>query len=727
MRQSSLAVGKETPIERFYGVGEKRAQAFHKLGIFTAFDLIYHIPRAYEPRGYMKTTRTVENGDVCSLILTVGSEPKNAMIRRGMTITKFTAFDETDSVKITFFNQPYVKDMVHKGATFRFFGKVTREGFSVSMNSPVIEAFGGAVPLRDLVPVYPLTSGISQKLMQTTMRAALESIFAPGRESEDPLPHRLREQHSLMTLKDAMFAIHFPKTQEESEQALKRLAFDELYRFALSMMLYGGRKKEPFGMALPSPNREKFLARLPYRLTGAQCRAIEDIERDITGNTCMNRLVVGDVGSGKTIVAAYAIHAAIAGGMQAALMAPTEILARQHFGDLSAFFGEMGYRTKLLVGSMTAAAKRKVLQALAKGDADLVIGTHALIEEAVAFRRLGLAIVDEQHRFGARQRATLAAKGENGVHVLSMSATPIPRTLAAVLYCNIDVSLIDEMPPGRQKVDTFHVDERYRARLHAFVRKQVEMGGQVYIVCPAVEEEETLEGESGEALSTRDLLSLGLFREDREERPKLKAAVTYAGDLAENVFPEYRVAFVHGKLSGKEKDRIMREFAAGEIDILVSTTVIEVGVNVPRATLMIVENAENFGLSALHQLRGRVGRGNLKSYCVLVSDSKSKKAKQRLQILCENADGFVIAEKDLEMRGPGDFIAQLGGKTRQSGEFDLGIASLERDERLLYAAFEGAKQTLLQDPKLTSQENRHLAAALEEERARSSANGNGTI
>ena len=367
---------------------------------------------------------------------------------------------------------------------------------------------------------------------------------------------------------------------------------------------------------------------------------------------------------------------------------------------------------------MTAAAKRKVTAALADGSVDFVIGTHALIEETVTFARLGLAVIDEQHRFGAGQRASLAAKG-GGVHVLSMSATPIPRTLAMVLYCDTDVSLIDEMPPGRQKVDTFLVDERYRPRLNAFIRKNIEGGGQVYIVCPAVEEQEVFEGEGGEKLSAGDLVLPGTPAQG--ERPRLKAAVDYAKTLSEIVFPEYRTAFVHGKLGGKEKDRIMREFAAGELDILVSTTVIEVGVNVPRATLMIVENAEVFGLSALHQLRGRVGRGSAKSYCVLVSDSKSEKARERLHILCENADGFAIAEKDLEMRGPGDFVEQIGGKTRQSGEFDLGIASLERDEKLLYAAFDEAKRTLVCDPALTAPENRATAAALAEKRGRTAA------
>ena len=698
------------PIERFFGIGAKRAEAFHRMGIYTAHDLVYHFPRAYEPRGNVKTTLTAEDGEICSLILTVGSEPKNATIRRGMVITKFTAFDEDGVAKLTFFNQPYVKDMAHKGATFRFFGKVVRDGFGVAMTSPVFEPYNGVTKLRAFVPVYPLTAGITQKLMGSAVREALGAVFSETDGISEYLPETLRERYSLCGIREALTAIHTPETMEDSTRAVRRLAFDELYLFALSMMRAGSGEKRAETAPYERPSREEYLARLPYRLTGAQSRAFDSIEADMTSGTVMKRLVVGDVGSGKTAVAAYAVYLALANGKQAALMAPTEILARQHYEDLSRFFEDMGYRTELLVGSMTAAAKRKVTAALEVGSIDFVIGTHALIEDTVIFARLGLAVVDEQHRFGARQRTALSAKGR-GVHTLSMSATPIPRTLAMVLYCGTDVSLIDEMPPGRQKVDTFFVNESYRARLNAFIRKNVDGGGQVYIVCPAVEEQETLEGESGEKLSADELVRPGV---GTEEKPKLKAAVDYAKTLSERVFPEYRTAFVHGKLSGREKDRIMTAFAAGEIDILVSTTVIEVGVNVPRATLMIVENAEFFGLSALHQLRGRVGRGTAKSYCIFVSDSKSEKAKERLHLLCETSDGFRIAERDLEMRGPGDFIEQVGGKTRQSGEFDLGIASLERDEKLLYAAFDEAKRTLSADPTLVLPENAKLAARLAE-------------
>ncbi len=712
MRKNSLSVGADTPIERFYGIGEKRAAAFHKLGLFTAEDFVHHYPRAYEPRGNVQTTETAEDGEVCSIIMTVGTEPKNAMIRRGMTLTKFSAVDEYDTCNITFFNQPYIKDTVHKGDVFRFFGKVKREGFHLSMQSPVMEPYNGFTKLRSLVPIYPLSSGISQKLMGATVKEALSAVLSD--DFADHLPQELLMRHRLPDLKTALLGIHCPERVEETTEAVRRLAFDSLYFFALSMSLFGKKEARPVAVPYQKAERKAFLSLFPYELTGAQKKTFDAIERDMTSGELMDRLIVGDVGSGKTVCAAYAAFLAVQNGKQAALMAPTEILARQHYGALSEMFSHFGYRTALLVGSMTAAQKRKTLDLLAVGSVDLVIGTHALIEDTVTFRDLGIAIVDEQHRFGAAQRTALSSKGKE-THMLTMSATPIPRTLAMVLYFGTDVSVIDEMPPGRQKVDTFLVGEVYRERLNAFIRKNVDAGGQVYVVCPAVEEEETLESESGEKISGADLIRLGFFD---EEKTKRKAAVDFAKKLAEEDFPDYEVAFIHGKMNGKTKDAVMKRFAEGEIQILVSTTVIEVGVNVPRATLMIVENAEVFGLSALHQLRGRVGRGQDKSYCVLVSDSKSEKSRERLKMLCATNNGFEISEKDLEMRGPGDFLEQAYGKTRQSGEFDLGLASLTGDTALLYTAFEEAKATLDADPTLSLAENAPLRRKLYEKYGR---------
>ena len=710
MRKHLLQTGKDTPIERFYGVGEKRAEAFHKMGVHTAEDAVYRFPRAYEPRGNVKTTASAEDGEVCSLILTVAGDAKNAVIRKGMTITKFSAFDSDGMCSLIFFNQPYTKDTARKGMAFRFFGKIKRERTGVSMTNPIMEAVGGAQPLRSLVPIYPLTAGITQKFMGSVMREALNAVQSKTDGIAEFLPEELRARFGLCSIGEALSMIHEPRVWEDTAIAVRRLAFDELYLFALSMLLYG--KTEKFQVSEPyrNWNDEPFLSALPYALTGAQMRTVEAIASDMKSGTLMNRLIVGDVGSGKTVCAAYAVYLALINGKQAAVMAPTEILARQHYAELSVLFGKMGYRTGLLVGSMTASAKKKTVAALEAKEIDFIIGTHALIEDSVVFADLGLAVIDEQHRFGAAQRSVLAKKSKE-THILTMSATPIPRTLAMVLYCNTDVSVIDEMPPGRQKVDTFLVNESYRPRLNAFIRKNIEAGGQVYIVCPAVEEEETLVCENGETLSESEAVPLGA---EREEKPRLKAAVDFARLLSEEVFPEYPCAFVHGKLNGKEKDRIMNEFASGNISILVSTTVIEVGVNVPRATLMIVENAETFGLSALHQLRGRVGRGTRKSYCVLVSDSKTQKARERMKILCESNDGFAIAQKDLEMRGPGDFLEQVGGKTRQSGEFDLGIASLEKDVKLLYTAFDEAKRLVSADPDLSSEENKPLAKVLKE-------------
>ena len=710
MRKNFLEKGKDTPIERFFGVGEKRAEAFHKIGIFTAADAVYRFPRAYEPRGNVKTTASARDGEVCSLILTVGTAPKSAMIRKGMTLTKFTGFDEAGNCSIIFFNQPYVKDQAGRGMSFRFFGKVKREKSGVSMTNPIMEPVNGIARLRDLVPIYSLTAGITQKFMGSVIRESLSAVRSETDGIAEYLPAEMRRRLGLCGITDALSMIHEPRAMEETVPAIRRLAFDELFLFALSMSLYGKNEKLRASEPYTNFNDTEFISALPYALTGAQKRTFEAIASDLKGGDLMNRLVVGDVGSGKTVCAAYAVYLALINGKQAAIMAPTEILARQHYGELSAMFGAMGYRVGLLVGSMTAANKRKTGAALANRQLDLVIGTHALIEDTVIFDDLGLAVIDEQHRFGAAQRSSLAKKGRD-THILTMSATPIPRTLAMVIYCDTDVSVIDEMPPGRQKVDTFLVTESYRERLNAFIRKNVDAGGQVYIVCPAVEEEETLTSESGETLTAVDFVALG---GEQEEKPRLKAAVAYAKLLSEEVFPEYRSAFVHGKLNGKEKDRIMNAFASGELDILVSTTVIEVGVNVPNATLMIVENAETFGLSALHQLRGRVGRGTRKSYCVLVSDSKTQKAKERLGILCKSNDGFAIAQKDLEMRGPGDFLEQTFGKTRQSGDFDLGIASLEKDVKLLYTAFDEAKRVIAEDPALESEENRLLAKTLKE-------------
>ncbi len=698
-------------VDTLYGVGEKRAQSFEKLGIKTVGELVYHFPRAYENRGNVKTLEEAEHGELCSFILCVSSPAKNAMIRKGMTLTKLTAFDDTGKCNVTFFNQPYVRDVLVQGAYFRFYGRISKESKTPSLSSPVFEPVTAHKALRPFVPIYPLTAGLSQKFISGAVREALSLVLSGEDTFSEFLSHRIREKYSLASLSFALRAIHEPQSFDEAEKARRRLAFDEMFIFALQMMREGKKEKTKSRFAFPRPDRKRFLSFVPYAPTGAQMRTFNEMEEDMTCGLRMHRLLTGDVGSGKTLCAQYAVYTALCGGAQAAVMAPTEILARQHYESFAPMFEKMGYHVELLIGAMTAAQKRKACQNLRFGITDVVIGTHALIEDTVEFRELGLVIIDEQHRFGALQRARLYEKS-NGCHMLSMSATPIPRTLAFVLYGDYDLSTLDEMPPGRKTVDTFVVGESYRARLRAFIRKNVEEGGQVYIVCPSVEEQkEVLESENGEKVELSELYS---FDSDAyEEKPKLFAAVDYAKELSENIFPDIPVGFVHGKMKSAQKEKVMADFCSGEIKILVSTTVIEVGVNVPSATLMIVENADMFGLSALHQLRGRVGRGDKKSYCVLVSDSKSERARERLKILKENHDGYKIAEMDLAMRGPGDFIAERGGYVRQSGEASFRLASLAGDTKLLYDAFEAAKQIIEQDPHLENAENVPLATHIE--------------
>lgn len=703
MRSNSLAGGMNTPVSKLYGIGEKRAQALEKAGIMTALDLVYHLPRGYEMRGNVKTVREVEDGEVCSLMLTVASTPHTANVRRGMSITKLVGVDETGRCMITFFNQPYLREQLTTGKEVRFYGRIKRTLGSVSMTSPAYDIVSGNVPLRAFVPVYPLVEGITQKLMATAVRAALEIVFDANSKDAltDVLPLEIKKKYNLCDIKYALYSIHSPHDSDSIERARRRIAFEEIYRFALTAGLVGKGEKSNSGRRFYPPRREAFLKSLPFSLTKAQIRTIDEIESDMTGGMQMNRIVTGDVGSGKTVCAAYAAFVAVQNGTQAAIMAPTEILARQHYLDLSPLFEKLGYKCALLIGATTAAAKKKILSQLVTGEINIIIGTHALIEDTVLFDDLGLVIIDEQHRFGAAQREKLAQKSGD-CHILAMSATPIPRTLALVLYGGLDISSIDELPPGRQVISTFVVDESYRERLNGFIRKNVEEGGQVYIVCPAVEEQEEIEGENGEKLSSLDIVPIG---DDRGYEVKLKTAVDFAKELSEKVFPDFTVGFIHGKMKSAQKEKVMADFVAGKIQILVSTTVIEVGVNVPTATLMIVENAEFFGLSQLHQLRGRVGRGNKKSYCILVSDSHSEKAKARLEVMRTTKNGYKIAEKDLEQRGPGDFIVQSGGRIRQSGGVDLKTAALISDTTLLYAAFDEAANTLASDPTLSGEKN----------------------
>ena len=682
------------PITTLHGVGPARARAYARLGIRTVGDLLFHYPRSYENRGDVHLLASTAENEKQATLLTVGSEPRVARIRRGMNLLKFRAYDESGTCEITYFNQDYLRSVFALGEEIRFYGKVERKGNRYAMSSPAYEISDGRKELAPLVPVYPMTEGLSQNQIKANLS---EALGIAATDLLDFLPNEYRLSHKLQTLHRALAEIHAPVSFESLAAAKRRLVYDELLLFALAMRGSSKKQKQHGARKCLARDISKFLDLLPYSLTNAQKRSIRDISNDISADIPMSRILVGDVGCGKTVCAASAMLMAVQSGYQAALMAPTEILARQHYADLAPLFEQLGYRTELLVGALTE-KKKKEARASLSGDkntrADIVIGTQALLTDTVSFAELALIVIDEQHRFGVDQRKILAEKGEH-THVLVMSATPIPRSLALTLYGDLDISKIDEIPPGRQAVDTFLVGEGYRERLENFIRKQVAEGGQVYVVCPAVEEKDPDDG---------DVLfeDIGLAPDELlPEKPPLKSAVEYAKALSERL-PELRIAFVHGKMKSADKDRVMTEFAAGNVDILVSTTVIEVGVNVPNACLMIVENAERFGLSQLHQLRGRVGRGNRKSYCVLVSDSKGETARERLSTLCRTHDGYEIAEKDLSLRGPGDFLRASGGVgLRQSGALTFRIADLCRDTDLLKSAFADAEELLAKHPDLT--------------------------
>ncbi|MBR2848670.1 MAG: ATP-dependent DNA helicase RecG [Clostridia bacterium] len=694
------------------GIGEARAAALASLGIYTVEDLIRHYPRGYQRRGDVRTvSKAVDllrsgGGEMpISLMLTVSAEPSYHVIRRGMSVLRFRAFDETGVCEITYFNQNFLRDTFHTGSEFRFFGRVTLEGRTLKMTSPIWEPVVPERSLPSIVPVYKLASGLSQKVLSTLIRDALTAVLS---EITETLPADVMARSSLCTLPFALRNIHMPDDTDSLFRARRRLVFEEYFQFGLMMAAAGKPKTDVPAPKMELPDFSPLLRQLPYTLTGAQTRSIGEIAHDLASGVRMNRILLGDVGSGKTIVAAAAAFIAAKNGFQTAIMAPTEILAAQHARELTPLLQSLGFRVLLLTGSVTAAQKRKLYAEIESG-AEIAIGTHALISAGVTFRNLGLVIEDEQHRFGVAQRAALAEKGETA-HMLTMSATPIPRSLSLVAYGGLAVSRLDEMPPGRQKIDTFVVNETYRARLNGFIRKEVEAGHQVYIVCPAVEENPEAKKKASD--DPEELTDLLLTEEaESTDRPPLKAAVEYAGHLSDTVFSDLTVGFVHGRMKSAEKDRIMRAFCEGEISILVSTTVIEVGVNVPNATLMIVENAERFGLAQLHQLRGRVGRGSAKSYCVLVSDAKGETAKRRLGVLRRSNDGFEIAEEDLALRGPGEFVG-TGGAVHQHGKTMLPIPAESGDYDLLSEAMAEARLLLDRDPALSQAENAPLRDAV---------------
>ena len=679
-----MEITLNTPLTEFPGVGEVRAKKLEKLGLVRCADLISYFPRDYEDRRQVYSIRSAPLGQRVCISAMAAEHPRLSRIRKGLDLVKLKVVDQAGALHITFFNQGYVERALRAGEEYIFYGVVEEQGSRRTMVNPIFERVGKQNFTGCIVPVYPLTAGITNHLLCTLTQQA---VAACAQDMPETLPRGVRLDHELAQAEFSYRNIHFPESFQALELARRRLTFEELFYLSAGLAMLKGRRGDVLGCAIPSRPMEEFLARLPFPLTGAQRRVMEEISRDMASGRPMNRLVQGDVGSGKTVVAAYAAWLAAGAGYQSALMAPTEVLAEQHFRSLSALLEPAGVRVGLLTGSITPAGKKKVRQALAAGEIDLIIGTHALLSQGVEFAKLGLMVADEQHRFGVAQRAALAAKGDSP-HVLVMSATPIPRTLALIIYGDLDVSVIDELPPGRTPVETYVVREDKRARMYNFVRRLVGEGRQVYIICPAVEE--NTEGTMQNVEWEGDGPALDL-----------KAVTTYAKKLQTEVFPDLRVDFLHGKMKPREKEAVMAAFAAGETQVLVSTTVIEVGVDVPNAALIIIENAERFGLSQLHQLRGRVGRGKHQSYCVLITNTRSVEAMQRLRTLASTADGFKISEEDLKLRGPGDFFG-----SRQHGLPQMKLADLAGDMRLLSEAQESARRLLMADPTLSQPENR---------------------
>ena len=640
------------PITMLKGVGEVRAKQLAQLNIFTLRDLICHFPRGYEDRTKLVPIEKLEPDVPACFRAMVMNTPRTSHIRKGLDLTKVQVADSTGRLNVTFFNSRFAAQQLEYGREYIFYGAVSGDFIGYSMTNPVFETpESQPVTTRRILPIYPLTAGLTNAALLRLVQQAL-AVCAPP---EEILPAEVREKYGILPAERAYFAIHEPNSMAEAELAKKRMIFEEFFVFSAGLALMRAARKEKKTEPYTDFDMAPFYDSLPFTLTGAQSRAVGEILEDFRRGIPMNRLVQGDVGSGKTMVAAAAAYCAARNGAQTALMAPTEILAEQHFASLSALSVPLGVSVALLTGSMTGKQKKDVRERIAAGEVQVVIGTHALLSESTRFDNLGLVITDEQHRFGVGQRSRLSAKGEDP-HLLVMSATPIPRTLALILYGDLDVSILDELPPGREPVDTFLVGESYRPRINAFIRKQVAEGHQCFVVCPAVEENEEL---------------------------GIKAASVWAETLQQTVFPDLRIALLHGQMKGAEKEAAMASFARGEADVMVSTTVIEVGVDVPNATLMVIEDADRFGLSQLHQLRGRVGRGKAKSYCILTTHNRNPETLQRLKALCKTADGFKIAEEDLRLRGPGDFFG-----SRQSGLPAFRVADLGCD----LAAMKDAQQ-----------------------------------
>lgn len=656
------------------GVGEKRAAQLSRLGIRTAEDLLGFYPRDYNDYSKPYAVAGAPFDTKCVVRAEVYEKSAPARLPGGRQMQRVAAGDDTSSLILTYFNNPYAPKKLEIGQTYLFFGKVGGALSAREMVNPEVltEAAAAATPLA---PVYPLTEGVSSAYLAKCVRAAFAAVPEPG----EPLPRALLEKYRLCGKAEALRKIHFPQSADDIHAARRRLIFEELLALQLGLLLLRGREAARTGAPMRPVSLEPFWAALPFAPTGAQRRAAGEILGDLTQKAPMNRLLQGDVGSGKTLVAAAGVYAAAQNGYQSVLMAPTEILAAQHAETLTALLAPLGIRTALLTGSVKGKAKKELLRAVEAGEAQLVIGTHAVLGEGVRFARLGLAVTDEQHRFGVRQRGQLAAKADHP-HLLVMSATPIPRTLGLLMFGDLDISVLDELPPGRTPVKTYAVTGKKRADLYGFLRRQLAAGRQAYLVCPVIDE-----GESD-----------------------MQAVTAYYNDVAKPLLAGFRVGLMHGRLKAAEKAAVMDDFKAGRLDALVSTTVIEVGVDVPNANCIVIENAERYGLSALHQLRGRVGRGGGEAYCVLVSDHVTDAVKKRLSFLCRTSDGFAIAKFDLETRGPGDFFG-----SRQHGLPTLRIADLAADSRVLYAAQQEALALIREDPALRAPEHAGLRGLAE--------------
>ncbi len=660
------------PLKYYKGVGEKRAQLFEKLGVDSSDALLRYYPREYEDWSDCITVEqakaNAESGEVCCIRATVSSQVRSVRLKGNRMLYSARAVDdEGKGFRVTFFNNSYIPKMLVEGSQYIFRGKLFVGTNGAEMTSPMFDSPENA----GMIPIYRATEGLPSRQISKVVAQVLAEL---PEDLSDPIPEAVRAKYKLCHIRYALHQIHFPDDVETLATARDRLVFEELLILQLGLLRLKGRRRGTAGMRISRDCTDEFRSMLPFELTGAQNRAISEAIGDMSADgQPMSRLLQGDVGSGKTAVAAAICHTAAKNGLQSALMAPTEILAEQHFRSFAQLLEPCGIRVGLLTGSMTAAQKRKVRELAALGQTDVLIGTHALLSDGVEFASLGLVITDEQHRFGVNQRGALAAKGDNP-HVLVMSATPIPRTLALIIYGDLDISVLDEMPKGRVPIETYFVDGGKRERAYRFVRKHVDEGRQGYVICPLVEEGEN----SGE----------------------MKAAMEYARNLSEGYLKGCRVGLLHGRMKGAEKDSVMQAFASGELDVLVSTTVVEVGVNVPNAVIMIIENAERFGLSQLHQLRGRVGRGSVQSYCILISDAKNDAAVSRLRLMSHTNDGFAIANEDLKQRGPGDFFG-----SRQHGLPEMKIADMMTDMQIFTLAQEAAKDILAQDPDLQTREN----------------------